>query len=67
MVLRYNVCDVDLKSPRKFPYDGKFPYPGFLQLFLLYLIPVLPYPGKFPYLVKVSIRKSTYFLESNNN
>ena len=37
----------DTQNPRKFPYQGKFPYPLFLKVFLHNLIPGLLYPGFF--------------------
>ena len=61
MVLQYTVCDFELPNPENFPY------PSFLQEFIHNLIPGLPYPGKFPYHVKISICKSVYLLERNNN
>ena len=62
MVLGYTVCDVYIPNP------GNVLFPGFLQGFIHYLIPVIPYPGNFPYSGKLpypvisSIRKFTYLL-----
>ena len=61
------MCDVEL------PNIGKSPHPGFIQEFIQYLMLGIPHPGKFThpgkfsYPVKVSICKSAYFYEINNN
>ena len=50
MILRYNLCDVEL------PFPGLFPYIGFTQEYIQGLLLGLtylcsyPFPGLFPYL-----------------
>ena len=61
MTLQYTVCGDEL------PYPVKFPYPGYLQVFMHNLILGIQYPGKFSYPVKVSKHKSAYFFERNKN
>ena len=61
MVILYNVGDVECS------YSVSFTYPFNIKEFIHYLILVLPYPVIFPYPIKVSVQKSAYFYESNNN